>query len=354
MQFIGFFRQLTNGNADVHKNDIPPPGSGMNYPRVEVSQYLRFGYPVLDVMELTTDMIGDSFRVPGGSSVLTDGSHVWRLDLASYVQYHCIHLPQEFLDFIRDHRYRIPTVKQETLVEISVAVNRKLNCRTDPAAGPRFERDTTAMTRPVTSANLQDGRPSIQGRCSSNNPSERGSPSAGSRDIARASLDELEALVARPDHVGDDWQSWEMLRDLSVGRMRNEDLGTDTQLRWAGLALAANRLKRNSGGVDPAQALADEVYVRLFAVQEFGPAHGDPIRDPAETCRVAFREIGESLDEVVTAAEAWKSLPRQRILRLRRIKNLLTLLSPIKYFIECEAPERKQLSEWLQIVPRLP
>ncbi|MGA5772141.1 hypothetical protein ACPC36_32270 [Streptomyces pseudogriseolus] len=141
MQFIGFFRELTDGNAGVYKNGIPSPGSGVNYPSAEVSQYLRSGYPVLDVMELTTDKIGGSFRVPGGSSVLTDGSHVWRLDLASYVQYHCIQLPQEFLDFMRDHSYRIPGVKQETLVEISVAVNRELNFRTDPAAGPQAKRD---------------------------------------------------------------------------------------------------------------------------------------------------------------------------------------------------------------------
>ncbi|MDT6983840.1 hypothetical protein ACFSUJ_12725 [Streptomyces lusitanus] len=144
MQFIGFFRELTNGNADVYKDGIPSPGSGVNYPSAEVSRYLRSGYPVLDVMELTTDMIGGSFRVPGGSSVLTDGSHAWRLDLASYVQYHRIQLPQDFVNFIRDHRYRIPAVKQETLVEISVTVARELNFRTDPAAGPR----SSATVRP--------------------------------------------------------------------------------------------------------------------------------------------------------------------------------------------------------------
>lgn len=128
---------LTSGSSDLYKSGIVSPGSGVNYPTAEVSQYLRSGYPVLDVMELTTDKIGGAFRVPGGSSVLTDGSHVWRLDLASYVQYHSIQLPQEFLDFMRDHRYRIPDVNQETLVEISVVVNRELSYRTDPAAGPR-------------------------------------------------------------------------------------------------------------------------------------------------------------------------------------------------------------------------
>ncbi|MFF3498917.1 hypothetical protein [Streptomyces sp. NPDC003247] len=81
-------------------------------------------------------MIGNAFRVPGGSSVLTDGCFTWRLDLASYVQHHSIALPQEFLTFIEGNEFRVPPLEQEQLIEITLLVNRVLGFRTDPGAGP--------------------------------------------------------------------------------------------------------------------------------------------------------------------------------------------------------------------------
>lgn len=188
---------------------------------------------------------------------------------------------------------------------------------------------------------------------SDESPGENSSP-LESEGIARASLDELEARVNRSDSTNDDWRNWEMIRDLSVGRMRNPGLDAGTQLRWVRLALAALRRKRDSAEFDSASILADEVYVRVFAVQRFGAVPGDPIRDPLEACRAVFREIHESRDDVAAATAEWRSLSKQEILRLRRIKNLLKLLQPIIDFIPREAPQFQQLTEWLQIIPRLP
>ncbi len=82
---------------------------------------------------------------------------------------------------------------------------------------------------------------SVQDSYSSNDSREKGTPSVGGLEITRASLDELEARAAHPDRLSDDWQTWEMIRDFSVGRMRDENPGTETQLRWVRFALAANR-----------------------------------------------------------------------------------------------------------------
>ncbi|WP_189482599.1 hypothetical protein [Streptomyces pseudogriseolus] len=194
----------------------------------------------------------------------------------------------------------------------------------------------------------------VQESSSSNDAVEESAPSVEGGEIARASLDELETLVSCPDRLSDDWQAWEMIRDLSVGRMRNEDLGADVQLRWVRLALVANRLKRRSGRFDAASILVDDVYVQVFAIYRFGPRCDDPVLGPVETCRAVFREIHERLDDVVAATKAWSSLTKQEILRLRRIKNLLNILAPIMQFIPQEAPEYQALSQWLQIVPRRP
>ncbi|MHC5903059.1 hypothetical protein ACVNF4_03970 [Streptomyces sp. S6] len=138
MRFIGFYREMSPGDSELYAEKIPTPHSGvLLYPLHEVSRYLTSGHPVLDVMEVTEDAIDGSFRCPGGSSVLTDGHFVWRLDLASYVQHHVIALPQDFLEFAAECEYSVPTVKRERLIEISLAVENELGFRADPGAGPR-------------------------------------------------------------------------------------------------------------------------------------------------------------------------------------------------------------------------
>ncbi|GGV32981.1 hypothetical protein GCM10010293_34930 [Streptomyces griseoflavus] len=189
---------------------------------------------------------------------------------------------------------------------------------------------------------------------SSNDALDEGSAQFGSEKISGAPLEELETLVMQSDHLVLDWQSWETVRDLSVGRMRNPDLDRETQIRWARLALAALSRKQNSGKFESASVLADEIHVRVYAVQHFGPLQGDPLRDPIQVCRAVFEEIRESRDDVDAITDEWTSLPRKEILRLRRIKNLLTLLRPIIDLIPSEAPQHHQLTEWLPLIPRLP
>ncbi|MBD0422940.1 hypothetical protein H0H10_27935 [Streptomyces sp. TRM S81-3] len=105
-----------------------------------MGRYLTSGHPVLDVTELTTDAIGNRFRVPGGSSVLTDGTHAWRADLAHYVNHYSIALPAEFTQFMDKHGYRVPQVTRKKLIDISMDVTRFLGFRAD--AGSRRRGDT--------------------------------------------------------------------------------------------------------------------------------------------------------------------------------------------------------------------
>lgn len=196
-------------------------------------------------------------------------------------------------------------------------------------------------------------RSNVQGSYSSNDSSSA-HPAPLGIDISKASLEELEIATARSHASEVDWQTWEMVRELSTGRMRNADLDEATRLRWARLSLAAIRRKQETSDFGPASILADEVNVCVFAVREFGAVHGDAVRDPLELCRTVFREINESPEEVASAAEGWRSLAPQEILRLRHIKNLLTLLRPIVDFLPVSARQHQQVSEWLQLIPRLP
>ncbi|MGW0412330.1 hypothetical protein ACWERI_27760 [Streptomyces collinus] len=127
MKLIGFYREMDPKYAPSWGGSVPPPESGAgSYSVQDIVGYLKSGYPILDVMELTTDVIGGAFRVPGGSSVLTDGQYVWREDLAWYVERYNIDLPQDFLEIARRHGFRTPPADHEALLNLSLEVSRAL------------------------------------------------------------------------------------------------------------------------------------------------------------------------------------------------------------------------------------
>ncbi|WP_330337503.1 hypothetical protein [Streptomyces sp. NBC_00557] len=137
MKLIGFYQEMDPGYRESWGGPAPRPDSGAGtYPVGDVVGYLKSGYSILDVMESTVDVIGGSFRVPGGSSVLTDGCFVWRVDLSSYVGRYRIDLPREFLETIHGYGYRIPQVTHEALLGISVGVSRVLGFGAGSPAGP--------------------------------------------------------------------------------------------------------------------------------------------------------------------------------------------------------------------------
>ncbi|WP_250404516.1 hypothetical protein [Streptomyces cellostaticus] len=167
------------------------------------------------------------------------------------------------------------------------------------------------------------------------------------------SVEELQRISARADGTTTHWQEWETLRELSDGRMRDDRQGAETRLQWACLALTACQRKRESGQVPPVKILVDEVNIRAYAVLTFGPRQGDSLRDVQDLCSMVFREIGKTYEEVINEAEEWRSLPPNRILRLRYVKNLLTPLRPLMEIV-LENPLRQRLTEWLSVIPHLP
>ncbi|MEU3219589.1 hypothetical protein [Streptomyces sp. NPDC006971] len=120
MKLIGFYLEMDRDYAPSWGGSVPPPESGAGkYPVHDVVNYLKSGYPIFDVMEMTTDVIQGAFSVSGGSSMLTDGNFVWREDLASHVERYIIDLPQDFLDAARSHGFRTPPSSREALLKVS-------------------------------------------------------------------------------------------------------------------------------------------------------------------------------------------------------------------------------------------
>ncbi|MBV1946362.1 hypothetical protein [Streptomyces sp. BV129] len=152
----------------------------------------------------------------------------------------------------------------------------------------------------------------------------------------------------------DSWQMWEALRELAVGRMYDGSQDVGARLIWAKPAIVAGGQRDTSSGSAPASALADGVSVRAYAIREFGAVPGDEIRDASELCETVFRGIGMSRQDVSAEAAAWQELPRDRMLRLRHVKNLLTPLRSIMDTLGPDDPVRVELSAWLALIPELP
>lgn len=137
MEMIGFYREMQPEPQDVFRESIRDKvRSEAPYPKAKIKEYLESGHPVFDIMEMTRDVIEGLFRVPGGSSLLSDGRFVWRADLSEYVDTYNVELPGEFLSFAAENKFSVPAASHETLLHISVAAGRALGFRVDTGGAP--------------------------------------------------------------------------------------------------------------------------------------------------------------------------------------------------------------------------
>ena len=121
LRFLGFFSEL--GESQYYSTDMRDSirsDAGEN--EAELVSYLRDGYVVLDVMETSTDVLGNDEVIIGAPSLMTDGTWLWRLDLAHYVERYHLILPADFLVHVKDGGYRVPALGEEDLEQLGPEV----------------------------------------------------------------------------------------------------------------------------------------------------------------------------------------------------------------------------------------
>jgi hypothetical protein len=175
---------------------------------------------------------------------------------------------------------------------------------------------------------------------------------AGHAAFATASPESLEQSVREASEGGLSQEWAEQLRDLAVGRLQNRELPDEVRLRWGRLALAAVAAKGR--GTLPQRAMAEEAAVRASMIQEFGADNTDTARDPSALCSDVLRHLGLPYEDASRLAGEWRTASREEMLRLRRIKNLLTPLVPIRAHLEGDTPDLREIRTWLALHPRLP
>ncbi|MFJ9635188.1 hypothetical protein [Streptomyces sp. NPDC101178] len=138
MEMIGFFREMEPGSSlELFRESIQDKvREQAPYPKAEVQRYLDSGHPIFDIMETTLDVVTGSFRVPGGSSLVSDGRFVWRTDLSAYVKKYNIDLPPRFISFVVENGFSVPPASLQNLLSVSAAAEKALGFRVDGGAGP--------------------------------------------------------------------------------------------------------------------------------------------------------------------------------------------------------------------------
>ena len=117
---LGFFSEF--GGPAMTGESMTEAVSGEQWPgEADVVRYLGSGVPVLDVMEMSRDVL-DGSRVGATGSLLTDGSWYWREDLAHYVSKYHLRLPAEFIDHAARRAYTVPVMTSDELARVAQAV----------------------------------------------------------------------------------------------------------------------------------------------------------------------------------------------------------------------------------------
>ncbi|MCX5096593.1 hypothetical protein OOK36_49350 [Streptomyces sp. NBC_00365] len=109
---LGFYDELDirSGQPNGSIRDAVQPVGEPD--EAELVAYLDAGHVLIDVMEAGHDVItGSAHRhSPGCSSLVTDGTWLWRQDFPHYVETHHVSLSGAFIEHVRSLHYQMPTV----------------------------------------------------------------------------------------------------------------------------------------------------------------------------------------------------------------------------------------------------
>ncbi|MFF9043514.1 hypothetical protein [Streptomyces parvulus] len=174
------------------------------------------------------------------------------------------------------------------------------------------------------------------------------------RRLLRLGVGDLENFLSSQVAQSVSGQTWEVIRERAVGGMQNPALSVDVRLRWAALAISAVRGKFAAGSTDSRVSAAEEAHVRSYVICEFGRVDDGNLQDLEPLTRLVFHAIGMSREQVAAAAVDWINSGRAEMLKLRRIKNLVTPLKGVVHLFEPGDPRRAEVEDWLALTSRLP
>jgi hypothetical protein len=119
IQLVGFYAELGPENVIYVGSILDAVRSDPADDEARIVTYLEGGLPLLDIMEKGRDVISGDRYIDGCSSILTDGTWIWRLDLPYYAKRYHLELDAAFLEHVRAADYTIPEIPPARAREIS-------------------------------------------------------------------------------------------------------------------------------------------------------------------------------------------------------------------------------------------
>ncbi|MER5642414.1 hypothetical protein ABT095_36435 [Kitasatospora sp. NPDC002227] len=117
---VGFYAELEPDRPGLYSGSIHDAISDEPYPdEADLVGYLGRGISLVDIMESGPDVISNDEYIAGCSSVMSDGSWIWRLDLPYYLSRYHLRLDPEFVAHVRASKYEIPVLSQEEVIPLA-------------------------------------------------------------------------------------------------------------------------------------------------------------------------------------------------------------------------------------------
>ncbi|WP_317441042.1 hypothetical protein [Streptomyces collinus] len=144
---LGFYDELESRSGQPNGSIHDAVQSAGEPDERDLVAYLDAGHLLIDVMEGGRDVItGSSHRhSPGCSSLMTDGSWLWRQDFPHYVETHHVSLPSTFLEQVRSLKYQMPTI---TVAQFAPHYNETMPLVGWSSAVPWQSAETTLVPEP--------------------------------------------------------------------------------------------------------------------------------------------------------------------------------------------------------------
>lgn len=168
----------------------------------------------------------------------------------------------------------------------------------------------------------------------------------------------IQRVLARADIAEAPIGWWATLIAATNGGLSGAELGEDDYAEWAAVLVQVLDAARTTSALGVEETLHRKMNVRLALLRRFGPAVGDPNRDPDRIFEDFLAEVGYTAQELIDESTGLRQdliddVDRRqlsgRLIRLLRIRDALRSLREIVPYMN-DGPLRQDAARWAELV----
>ncbi|MFC4157924.1 hypothetical protein [Chitinimonas lacunae] len=122
VKLVGYFRELKHGLRDGPSLKEAVEKGNYAAEKTELLAYLKEGVLYAAAPGVGVDVLDSTGKLSGVAHALTDGKWMWPADLAYYVEFYNVSLPEDFLGDLRKRKWKMPSADSIDLLEIERSI----------------------------------------------------------------------------------------------------------------------------------------------------------------------------------------------------------------------------------------